>query len=90
MPVFRTVNIPVGDSFPSIEQMFLWVLKGDVSRMGAVVWIIPLIILLALLDIALKAVACRKAGNRKELAWFICLFIFNTCGILPLIYLIWF
>ncbi|MDR2415752.1 MAG: DUF5652 family protein [Candidatus Peribacteria bacterium] len=48
----------------------------------------PFGFLLALLDAVLKAIALWKAGNHKQLVWFICLVIFNTCGILPAIYLI--
>jgi hypothetical protein len=47
-----------------------------------------LCIALALLDLVLKCIAAYKAWTRKQVARFICLFIFNTCGILPIIYLI--
>ena len=36
----------------------------------------------------LKGVALWKSARRKETAWFISIFIFNTLGILPAIYLI--
>ncbi|HRX63992.1 MAG TPA: DUF5652 family protein [Candidatus Absconditabacterales bacterium] len=35
-----------------------------------------------------KGIALWKSGKRKQLTWFIFLFIFNTAGILPIIYLI--
>ena len=47
-----------------------------------------LCIALTILDLALKCIAAYKAWTRRQVARFICLFIFNTCGILPIIYLI--
>ena len=49
---------------------------------------IAIIICLATFDAVLKAIALWKSGRRNQLDWFICIFIFNTCGILPIIYLI--
>ena len=46
--------------------------------------------LLMVWEMVRKAIALRKAGNKKELTRFICLFIFNTVGILPIIYLVFF
>jgi hypothetical protein len=77
-------------SFPSIAHIYQWIGNGEFAWMGAFARIIPLLLVLSLLDVILKAIALRKAGNQKQLAWFVCLFIFNTCGILPLIYLIGF
>ena len=34
-----------------------------------------------------KAIALWRAGGNHHLAWFICIFIFNTAGILPIIYI---
>lgn len=51
-------------------------------------WIIPVIIVLALFDAAMKAIAMWKAARNNHLAWFICIVIFNTLGILPIVYLI--
>ena len=45
-------------------------------------------ILLIILEIALKWIALYRAWNRKDVWRFICLFIFNTCWILPIIYLL--
>ena len=47
-----------------------------------------LCIVLTILDLVLKCIAAYKAWTRRQVAWFICLFIFNTCGILPIIYLL--
>jgi hypothetical protein len=38
-------------------------------------------------ELAWKGVALWRAGRNGHLAWFICLFIFNTVGILPIIYI---
>ena len=35
-----------------------------------------------------KGLALYKAGKLQEKTWFVCLLIFNTLGILPIIYLI--
>ena len=45
-------------------------------------------ILLIILEITLKWIALYRAWNRKDVWRFICLFIFNTCWILPIIYLL--
>lgn len=34
-----------------------------------------------------KGIALWKAGTKKQKAWFVCIFIFNTAGILPILYL---
>jgi hypothetical protein len=34
-----------------------------------------------------KGIALWKAGIKKQKAWFVCIFIFNTAGILPILYL---
>jgi len=47
-------------------------------------FIIPLAVVW---EMAWKGVALWRAGRNAHLAWFICLFIFNTLGILPIIYI---
>jgi hypothetical protein len=47
-----------------------------------------LLIAVIIREIIWKGIALWKAGEKKQLTWFICLFIFNTVGILPIIYLI--
>ena len=49
---------------------------------------IAIILLLSIFDAVLKGIALWKSGRRNQLGWFICLIILNTCGILPIIYLI--
>jgi hypothetical protein len=52
------------------------------------IWAIVLVILLALFDGVMKLIGMWYAAGRKQLAWFICLAIFNTVGILPIVYLL--
>lgn len=51
-------------------------------------WLIILIVILALFDSVLKLIALWKSARNNHLVWFICLAIFNTVGILPIVYLI--
>jgi hypothetical protein len=47
-------------------------------------WVIPLIILWTL---PWKGVALWRAASNKQLAWFVCIFIFNTLAILEIVYI---
>jgi hypothetical protein len=51
-------------------------------------WLIPLIIIVSIWDSVWKLIAMWKAAQNKHVAWFICLFIFNTIGILPILYIL--
>ena len=51
-------------------------------------WLIPVIVVLAIWDSVWKLIAMWKAARNNHLAWFICIFIFNTIGILPIIYIL--
>jgi hypothetical protein len=46
-------------------------------------WIIPLMIW----DMVWKGIGLWKAGRNKQLKWFIAIFLLNTAGILPIVYL---
>ena len=46
--------------------------------------IIPLLIIW---EMVWKGIALWRAGRNAHLAWFMCIFIFNTLGILPIIYI---
>ena len=52
--------------------------------------IICLAILLAIWDGVWKVIAMWKSARHNQLAWFICLAIFNTVGILPILYILYF
>jgi len=49
---------------------------------------ITIIAILAIWDAAWKLIALWKAARDNAIAWFICIGIFNTAGILPIIYLL--
>ena len=49
-----------------------------------------MILIIAIRDAVRKAIALWKSASRKQLPRFICLFIFNTAGILPIIYIFFF
>jgi len=48
----------------------------------------PWLYLLLVWDMVWRGIALWKAGRNKHLTWFIFLFIVNSIGILPIIYLI--
>lgn len=52
------------------------------------VWLIILIVILALFDSVMKLIALWRAARNNHLIWFIFLAIFNTIGILPIVYLV--
>jgi hypothetical protein len=52
--------------------------------------IIGVVILLAIWDGVWKLIAMWKSARNHQLAWYICLAIFNTVGILPILYLLCF
>lgn len=59
----------------------------DVPQWVAIV--IPVLIVVAIWDAVWKAIAMWKCGRNNQLAWFICIVVFNTAGILPISYLLW-
>ncbi|HRN86892.1 MAG TPA: DUF5652 family protein [Candidatus Dojkabacteria bacterium] len=52
------------------------------------VFLIPLLVLLSIWESIWKAIALYRAGGNKDVAWFIVIFVFNTVGILPIIYIL--
>ena len=51
---------------------------------GIMLLVIPLAVVW---EMSWKGIALWKAGRNAHLIWFIMLFIFNTLGILPIIYI---
>lgn len=49
---------------------------------------IPILIIILLFDGLFKAIALWKSARNNHLAWFVCIVIFNTAGILPIVYLL--
>ena len=55
--------------------------------------LVVLIIMIALLGIwdgVWKLIAMWKSARHNQLAWFVCLAIFSTMGILPILYILCF
>ncbi|MBA2581997.1 MAG: hypothetical protein H0V01_01270 [Bacteroidetes bacterium] len=48
----------------------------------------PLIIILIIWEVIWKLIAMWKAARNNHIAWFICIALINTAGILPLIYIL--
>jgi hypothetical protein len=36
-----------------------------------------------------KSIAMWKSARNNDLAWFVCIAVFNTVGLLPIIYILW-
>lgn len=51
-------------------------------------WVIGIILVLALFDAVMKAIAMWRSARNNHLVWFICIVVFNTIGILPIVYLV--
>lgn len=51
-------------------------------------WLIPVIVIAGLWELVWKLLALWRSARKGQVAWFICLAIFNTVGILPIIYLL--
>ena len=54
----------------------------------SLIWLMPPLLILIFWDAVWKVIAMWKAGRNNHLAWFICIAIFNTIGILPIIYIL--
>ncbi|RNC64126.1 DUF5652 family protein [Proteiniphilum sp. X52] len=52
------------------------------------IWGIIVIVVLALFDAVMKVIAMWKSARNNHLVWFILIAIFNTVGILPIVYLV--
>ena len=53
-------------------------------------WIIALIYVVGIWSIIWKGIALWRAGRNNQMAWFIVMLIFNTVGILEIVYLFFF
>jgi hypothetical protein len=50
----------------------------------------PYFIGAVILELIFKAIGLWKAGRNNQLGWFLAIFILNTIGVLPFIYLLFF
>ena len=53
-------------------------------------WFWLIILLLAIWELVWKGIALWRAGRNNHLAWYICILVLNTAGILPLVYVLFF
>ncbi len=51
-------------------------------------WLLPLIVIAAGWDTVWKLIGMWKSARNNQLGWFISIAIFNTLGILPIIYIL--
>ncbi len=61
-----------GWTCPGFPNIFLFILAVSLAVAWSMAW---------------KGVALWRAGRNDHLAWFVCLFIFNTLGILEIVYI---
>ncbi len=61
-------------------------MSGSIANLPT--WVIIVIVVLALFDAVMKVIAMWKSARNNHLVWFIFLAIFNTVGILPIVYLV--
>ena len=57
---------------------------------GLMILFVMIIVLAAIWDGTSKLIALWKSARNSQLAWFICLAVFNTLGILPILYILLF
>lgn len=55
--------------------------------MGFLPWMIFVMIAIMLWDMVWKLLAMWKAARKGSVAWFVALLLFNTAGILPILYI---
>ena len=60
----------------------------DLLGAGLGVGMITIIVVLAIVEMILKGIALWKAARLGQKGWFVVMFIINTAGILPLIYIL--
>ena len=60
------------------------------SIFGITPTIILLFIFICLWETVWKGIALWKSGKNRQFAWFVCIFVINTLGILPIVYLLFF
>jgi hypothetical protein len=59
-----------------------------ITEQSFLIWLIPLIIVLSLWETVWKIIAMWRSARNNDMAWFICIAIINTIGILPIVYIL--
>lgn len=54
------------------------------------IWFILSLMVIMVWELVWKALALWQTARNKQKVWFVCILIFNTFGLLPIIYLLWF
>ena len=54
------------------------------------IWVMLALLVIAAWTLVWKGLALWSSARNKQKAWFVVILIFNTMGLLPIIYLIWF
>ena len=54
------------------------------------IWVLWLLVPLVIWEVIWKIIGMWKSARNNQLAWFICIAILNTIGLLPIIYIVWF
>jgi len=62
----------------------------DANLFNQLPWLMPVFIIAGIWSMIWKGIALYKAGGRKDLVWFIVLFLVNTLGILEIFYIFYF
>jgi uncharacterized membrane protein len=60
---------------------------SNLGNAGVPGWVIALVVVLGIWEAVWKAIALWRAGNDRNLLWFVLMFILNTLGILEIIYI---
>lgn len=53
-------------------------------------WLLTIFVVIAIWESVWKALALYRAGTQKQPEWFVVMFIFNTAGLLPILYYFYF
>ncbi len=61
------------------EQIGMWLMENVVVLYLVILW-----------SLIWKGIALWKSARNKQVVWFIVLFVINTAGILPIVYLAFF
>ena len=60
------------------------------GALGIPTWLFVLLIVLVIWDTIWKGIGLWKSGRHNQMAWFVCILIINSVGILPIVYLLFF